>query len=314
MNCETFLQRIRHLDKLTPSEAKVAAFFESNYPLAAFETIASISHKAGVGNATIVRFLNRLGYKGFSDFMKVIRKDVVARLGSPIDRYSVRRDQVKGEKTDYLGQHIDQISKNLEETKTRMNPEELTEAARLMAIGKGNLYVMGASTSESLAHFFCVLTRYMRESVYLLNTNFSRIRHHLVNLSSQDILLVILHYRFALRSVQVAKWFAKHNCRIILISDKEMTPISDIAHTQFYACSEGSPMFNSRIATLMILESLLAAMAPFLEPQMYSRFEVFEALREEFGTYAQWPTNLSDNKTNKRKYKTRPTKHGRKDS
>ena len=66
MKRESFLQRIRSLGKLTPSEAKVEAFFESNYPLTAFETITSVSKKAGVGTATVGRFLKRLGYNGFS--------------------------------------------------------------------------------------------------------------------------------------------------------------------------------------------------------------------------------------------------------
>mgnify|MGYP003957327561 CR=1 FL=1 len=66
-------------------------------------------------------------------------------------------------------------------------------------------------------------------------------------------------------------------------------------HIQLYARSEGPPLFNSRIASMLVLESLLVAMAPHLESQLYKRFEIFEELREEFSTFARWPQSSSKN-------------------
>lgn len=297
MKSNTFLQRIRKLGKLTPSEARLVDFFESNYPLTAFETITSMSQKAGVGTATVGRFLNRLGYKGFSKFMDEMRRDVVNRLESPIERYSERKDQTSGEQTDYLAQHINYTLKNLEETYARVKPADFNEAARLMATCEGSLYIMGASTSQSLAQFFFLLAKYLRCRVYLLDANLSTIRHNLVDVSSRDVLLAIHHFRFSSQTAEVARWFARKTCPIILLSDKEVTPISDLARIHLYASSEGPPLFNSRMASLLILESLLVAMAPYLESEMYERFETFEVLREQFGTYAHWPRGLSADRT-----------------
>ena len=293
MKKETFLQRIRRLDKLTPSEVKVAAYFEANYPLTAFETIASVSQTAGVSKATVGRFLTRLGYRGFSDFMKDIREVVVSRLESPIDRYTGRKEQIKGAGVDFLGKHLGITLKNLKETHARMDPEQLRKAADVMAACKGDLYVLGAATSQALASYFYLLTKYMRRRVVLLDANFSTIRHQLVDVRSQDVLLAITHYRFSKHTAKIARWFAAKKCPIIVIADRENNLMSDIAAFQFFARSEGPPLFNSRIAAMMILESLLMAMAPVLESQMYPRFEVFEELREVFDTHPPWPAGSS---------------------
>jgi len=101
----------------------------------------------------------------------------------------------------------------------------------------------------------------------------------------------------------MARWFVAQKCPIIVIADRENNPMSDIADFQFFARSEGPPLFNSRIAALMILESLLMAMTPFLESQMYQRFEVFEELREVFDTHPPWPAGASHDLMNSRKEK-----------
>ena len=74
MDRDNLFYRIRNLEKLTKSEAKIAAYLEDHYPLTAFETIVSISKKAGVGKATVGRFITKLGYTGFPEFMKSIRR------------------------------------------------------------------------------------------------------------------------------------------------------------------------------------------------------------------------------------------------
>ncbi len=288
MQPETFLDRIRRLDKLTPAETKVAAYFEAHYPLTAFETIASLSGKVGVSKATIGRFLAHLGYRGFPDFMKDMRNVVVARLESPIERYTGRRDQIKAKGIDFLGRHMGTTLRNLEETHARMDAVQLRKAAAVMASCKGNLYVLGTATSQALALYFYLLTKYLRERVVLLDANFSTIRHQLVDVSPQDVLLAITHYRFSKHTAKIAKWFADKKCRVIVVADREKNLMSDIADFQFYARSEGPPLFNSRIAALMILEALLMAMAPVREGDMYKRFEVFEQLREVLDTHPPW--------------------------
>ena len=289
MSRKNLLERIRQLDRLTPSEAKLAAYLEDNFPLTAFETISSVSQKAEVGKATVGRFLKKLGYQGFIEFMDDIRQDVVQRLESPIDRYSGRREEMAEAGDDFLSQHVAYSIKNLQETLARNSPELINQAADLMTREQGSLYVMGAATSHSLAHFFYLLAKYMRKRVYLLEANMSTIRHQLIDVTKDDVLLAITHYRFSTYTVKVGNRFHKLGCPVILLSDKEATPLSEAADIQLYARSAGPPLFNSRVAALLVLETLLVAMAPRLEDKLYQRFEVFEELRSDFGTFSAWP-------------------------
>ena len=161
---KNFFERVRLLDKLTPSEKKIVAFFESQYPLTAFETISTISEKASVGKATISRFIGRLGYAKFSEFIESMQDEMIHRLESPIERYSLKRERMTYKKEDQLDLHISYAINNLQETHQRINNNDFCRAAEFMANCKGRLFVSGAATSQALAdyfHFFMFLLHYL---------------------------------------------------------------------------------------------------------------------------------------------------------
>lgn len=58
---------------LSPAERKVARVLLAGYPAAGFETVATLAERATVSAPTVIRFVNRLGYKGFPDFQAALR-------------------------------------------------------------------------------------------------------------------------------------------------------------------------------------------------------------------------------------------------
>ena len=80
MSTPTIFDRIRSLEHLTPSETKIAQYLDKAYPLLALETVTSISQRARVGRATVVRFISRLGYSSFAEFQQSLRKELLLKL------------------------------------------------------------------------------------------------------------------------------------------------------------------------------------------------------------------------------------------
>lgn len=79
---------IRHkLGELSPAERKVARVLLAGYPAAGFETVAVLAERAAVSAPTVIRFANRLGYRGFPDFQAALREELDARNASPLSLY-----------------------------------------------------------------------------------------------------------------------------------------------------------------------------------------------------------------------------------
>jgi len=282
---KNLLQRIKGLEKLTRSEEKIAAFLEQHYPLAAFETITSISDKASVGKATVGRFIKRLGYKNFPEFLNSIQEEMISRLESPIERYSKKRAQDAKTAENQLALHISHAIKNLQETLKRVDNRRFDEAAELMAKSDGRLFVAGAATSQALADYFHLLASYLRRDVHLVDVNVGTLAHQLADVSSSDVLFAMTHQRFAKITIHISRWFKKRQARVILLSDRENTPISGHADIQLVSYSHAPLMFASRCSSFIILEALIAKMTIILDPVVHDRLASFDDFFQDFSPF-----------------------------
>lgn len=282
---QTLLERLQRLEQLTPSERKIAGFFEANYPLTAFETIISLSEKVGVGKSTLGRFIIRLGYSGFADFIRRMQEEMLSRLETPIERYGRQRDHVSDRGEDQLDIHIARAVDDLRETGRRIKASQFRQAAEMMARGKGRLFVTGASTSQALADYFRLLASYIRPNVQLVEVNVGTMSHQLADITSEDVLFALTHQRFAKVTINICRWFAKKKAPIILLTDRQATPISDIAAVQLVSHAQAPLMFASRCSSFLILEALIAAMTVILDNEVNERFDAFDEIFSEFSPF-----------------------------
>jgi DNA-binding MurR/RpiR family transcriptional regulator len=282
-------ERIGALQKLTASEAKIVDFLLRGRSEVAFETATSIGEKAGVSKASVVRLISRLGFASFGDFQKCLQTEIQERLDKPIERFRLRRGQTKDGKVDLLGQTIAHIMKNLQEAHDRIKPEQFEEAARLLALSKGAIYVAGNLSSFGLAQFFWYHAHYLRERVYLLDNLGSTLPHQLLDVTDQDILFLITHRVYSRQSQLVAEYFARRG-RIIMLSDAEVNPFSHLASLILVAPSDSISLFDSPCAFMAVMEALIAAMDQLLEGTISGRFEVADSLWEHFTNYAFSPS------------------------
>jgi len=278
-------KRIAKLGKVTTSEKKLADFFEHKYPLIALESVTSISEKVGVGKATVVRFISRLGYKGFADFQKQVRKELIHQYESPFTRYTDGEQRVGHPIPDYLANYIAHAKKTFNEIQRRISQSELLKAAQIMARCKGTLYVAGQGASHSLAHLFWVKALYLRDRIVLIQNLTSALPHQLAGVSREDVLFGISSQRYGCNTFQVAQWFYQREAAIIMLTDRELTPFSDLTTMQFVAPSDGISMLDSNCARVAVIESLIVAMEKDLSGEIKRRAEICESLFSSFSMF-----------------------------
>jgi len=274
--------RIKGLRRLTRSEAKVVDFFEQSHQRIVFETATSISQKAGVSKASVIRFLGRLGYGRFSEFQSQLRSDIENNLERPIERYLFQRNRIKKGEKDILHQSLFEIIRNLQKSYERIPLQAFHEAARIFALGKGQLFVSGHLSSFGLAFYFWYLASYLRNGVHLLHNIGSTLPNQLFHVTSKDVLFVITYRRYSRQTRTIAEHFAQRGARIIQLSDAEVTPISQYADITLVAPSNSEFVFHSATACLGVIESILSEMMTFLKRDIHRKFDVADGLFEKF--------------------------------
>jgi DNA-binding MurR/RpiR family transcriptional regulator len=293
MKADEFFERIHHLGRLTPSEAKIAEAMERVYPLLALETITTICRKAKVGRATVVRFIQRLGYATFSQMQHELRSELLQRLQTPHERLQKSKSQVAENERNIFHLHCQMVIDNIIEASSRIPFSKLNDCAQLLARSPGRVYIMGHRSSFSLASFFQFQLDYLRPGVILCDNLAGGLSNKLSWITSEDLLVVFFHSRYSRFSEQVASWFSHHQCKIVVITDRENNPLSPAATYQFAAPSTGIGIFDSRCSSFALLETLLGLVALELEDTLDRRMGKIEQATEQFDIFSDWWKHLS---------------------
>ena len=75
------------LPDLTRAERQLATHILSHYPVAALGSITILAKAAAVSTPTVVRLVQKLGYKGYPDYQANLRGEVEAMLTSPLAKH-----------------------------------------------------------------------------------------------------------------------------------------------------------------------------------------------------------------------------------
>lgn len=134
------------LKSLTGSEKKVADYVLNNYMKVLDYTVTELAEKAGVSDATVVRFCRSAGYKGYQELKINLAQDAIVpykHLNNSLEEQDTPEQIV----TKVLRSEMD----TLEETIHILDMEELEQAARVIKNAERVVF-FGAGGSIMVAH------------------------------------------------------------------------------------------------------------------------------------------------------------------
>ncbi len=280
------LQRLSQAEDLTPSEKKLATLFRREYPQLAFDNLTDIGVKAGVGKATVTRFVQRLGYLNFYDFSKTLRDEVVQHMDSPLHRLSRMNQEVTEAAPDKVfSDYLDSAIRNLQRTKELHSGKDFATAVDLLADDKRPLFLMGAVSAEGIISYFGQLLCYFRDNVTVLNGDVSTIAHRITKVDPEAVLLTFSYNRYPKITGNTMRVFHQAGCQTILITERRSCPLLRHTTVPIFVEAEGPGMLKSRCSGIAALEALLAALTPRLAGRISRRLESMTRLFTEFDVY-----------------------------
>lgn len=288
MEKKSLLERMSRLGDFTPGENKLAEVLEREASQLAFANLAQISAKAGVGKSTVTRFLRKLGYKNFPDFIQQMRSETMGLLEpSPISGYARDKHKQPNAPASVVPLHLERVIRCLERT-MEMNAQEKTQAALdLLGDPERPIYVIGAATAQSLALYAFLLLRYIRNRVYLLDGDITTLAHRLSGWQDNAVLFAVSFHRFSRVTKSVMKLFHEAGKPVILLTDRYANPLMPYTDSCLLASSEGGEhtLFSSRAAAMALIEGLVSALSPPMDKDVEKRFAMMETVFAELGSF-----------------------------
>lgn len=244
------------LPDLTRAERQLATHILRHYPVAALGSITALAKAAEVSTPTVVRLVQKLGYKGYPDYQHALRGEVEAMLVSPIAKHERWAGGVPD--SHILNRFADAVVANLSATLGQIDHAEFDAAARLLADPGRAVFAMGGRITHAMADYFVSLMKVVRPEVTLLSAMSNTWPPALLDLKAGDVLLAFDIRRYENSVLQLVELAAEQGAEVVLITDRWVSPAAAHARHTFAAHVEAPSAWDSTVSVLVLVETLLA--------------------------------------------------------
>ncbi|MBC9718379.1 MurR/RpiR family transcriptional regulator [Streptomyces sp. TRM66268-LWL] len=280
----------RRLGECSPAERKVARALLAAYPAAGLETVAKVADRAGVSAPTVVRFANRLGYRGFPEFQQALRDELDQREASPLSLYTATGFAARGDSPadELLAAAARSHAAALDSTYGALPPADLQRAVDLLADPKRRVLLTGGRFSSLHARYLGLHLLQVRDDVRLLPEGEVERTAELANAGRRDVLGIFDFRRYEQQSLALATLVARRGGKVVLFTDHWLSPVSAVADVVLPSqVGAATTPYDTLVPALAVVETVvtgvLQALGDRAEQHLRRAEETSQALRTETG-------------------------------
>lgn len=257
------------LADLTRAERQAATHILSHFPMSALGSITTLARAADVSSPTVVRLVQKLGFKGYSDYQQALRREVEHLLVAPLSL-------AEGMPAHPLQAFAAQVVANIDATLAQIRAADFLGAAALLADTGRRVAVMGGRLTHAHADYMATLLRVIRPEVSFLADHLTDWQQALLDLRAGDVAVIFDIRRYEGNAVQFAELAAAQGAEVVLITDRWLSPaVAHARHT--LACQIEVPAaWDSTVAILVVIEALLAHVQGHLADAVQDRLNRLE--------------------------------------
>jgi DNA-binding MurR/RpiR family transcriptional regulator len=251
---------IEKRDKLPRRLAQVAAYTIEFPDDIAFGTVGSISERAAVQPSTLVRFAQALGYSGFSELQTVFQQ----RLRDRPNNYEARLEALDAHTSGHSPAMavIDGFSRaairSVERFKERIKPEDLDDAARILAVAD-TIYLIGLRRSYPITAYLSYALGTLGIKTVLVGSPSGVDREILSFAGPRDAALAVSFTPYASTTIEYTRQVVSQNAPLVAITDSPFSPLAMNTSVWFEIVESDFEGFRTLAATMTLAAALAVA-------------------------------------------------------
>lgn len=256
--------------ELTPAERRIAEAVLAEPTLLAFGTVSDLASRVGTSRPTIVRFANKLGFKGYSKLQRHVRIDLSHRLSRPSER--IRH----GEKTVLPTRSA--VDGSIASVFEALKGEKLAELAAPI-VRANQVWILSGETSQAGAHA-------LQSGLSMIRPGVRSVEEHsfgtdLSDAVPGDAAVVFDFFRYRRQVTNAVRVFSDSGVAVIAITDSPLSPLVELADAWCEIEVPAIGPFDSSVPVVAVAELLVSRVAKDLQEEATARIDRIEALWEE---------------------------------
>jgi DNA-binding MurR/RpiR family transcriptional regulator len=264
---------------LTRAERQLVDVVLENYPVSGLGSITTLAEKADVSTPTVARLVQKIGYKGFPEFQQQLRHELEAQITGPIAKHDTWVDKVPD--THILNRFTEAVMINIKKTLNQIDTDIFDQSCALLADKDRSIYVVGGRITRSLADYFFLHMQVIRHDITHIQSISNAWPHYLLNIKKGDVVVVFDIRRYENSTLKLVELAARKGAEIILITDQWKSPISKLTPLVFGSRITAPSAWDSNIANLLLLETIIAQVQELIWPETKARMEELEQMFDD---------------------------------
>jgi DNA-binding MurR/RpiR family transcriptional regulator len=242
---------------LTPKARILSNYILKNPRKAVFMTTKELAETCRVSEATVVRFVSQLGYKGYGAFQQALRDYVDTEL-TLLDRTDM--SGMKGPGTDRLSRVVFEEMDNLKHFYETVDMGALNKVVDYLAADTP-VYVIGSRLSFTFAYYLGWSLTKIRQNVQIIKGSDSTSIDWLTIAAPDSLVVIIATTRYPNELIRLGKMVRRLGLTLVVIADSPLCPLTHFAHQSLIAPSKNIPFIGNPTTISCIINYLVLELA-----------------------------------------------------
>lgn len=268
--------------KMSKGHKAIADYVLKNYDKAAFLNVEQLSKKAGVSEATVVRFSAEIGYEKYQHFQKALKEYAKSKLTS-LQRIDLTYERMDTE--NILSSVLNSDISNIKNTLSLIDKKSFNNAVDSIVKAE-NIYILGLRSASAPASFLGFYLNHIFQNIKIVSSfSASEIFEQMFRIGENDVVIGISFPRYSKRTINALKYAKTRNAGVIAITDGPESPIAAYADCSLFARSEMVAFADSLVAPLSVINALIVALSTKKKTEVYESFEKLEKIWHDYEVY-----------------------------
>ena len=255
---QTISDRIQQkLENLTRAERQLALSILENYPASGLGPLSALAKDAGVSVPTVARMVQKLGYKGYSDFQSDLREELRAKAKDPIAKHETWAEAAPS--GHILNRFTEAVIDNTRNTLAQIDPAAFDQACDMVADADRHLYVVGGRITHTLAEYLFLHMQMIRPNLTHVQSTSNTWPHYLLNAGKGDVFVIFVVRRYENNTLKLAEMAHARGARIILFTDQWRSPVHQVADVTLSSRIIVPSAWDSAATILLLVETMVSA-------------------------------------------------------
>jgi DNA-binding MurR/RpiR family transcriptional regulator len=242
--------------QLSKRLAQVARHFLNHPEEVAINTLVRLAAQSQVPPATITRFAQELGFKGFADLQAVFRE----RLMGPRSPFAASLDDAElDQPTHVFGSFVQAAVKSLQRIEAALDRAALDRFVEAL-VASDTVHVAAARGAFGLGAYSVYGLANIGKRAHLID-NIGAMRAIQVGaMGPRDVMLAISFDDYTSETVEAARLAVAAGRTLLAITDNDLSPLAGIAAHVLYVNEARLGHFRSQVPAMVVCQAVIVSL------------------------------------------------------